>query len=49
MPSIQKLEVQVQDKAVAAATAMPSKAGNQQIERVKEIFHGEIVRQGGQT
>jgi DNA polymerase-3 subunit gamma/tau len=47
MPAIQKLDVRVQDKAAIAVN--PANLGNQQAERVREIFHGEIVRQGGQS
>jgi DNA polymerase-3 subunit gamma/tau len=49
MPTIQRLDIRVQDKATAGHAPAMATSGNQQVERVREIFHGEIVRQGGQS
>jgi DNA polymerase-3 subunit gamma/tau len=46
VPSTQKLEIKVQEKMAPGALSNPV---NNQVEKVREIFHGEIVRQGGQS
>ena len=45
IPSVQKVDFQVQEKAAAVHH---QNAANDPAEKVREIFHGEIVRQGGQ-
>lgn len=44
VPSVQKLEFRVQEKTTATMAVGPV---NTQVEKVREIFHGEVVRQGG--